>query len=55
MYFQHIKPGVRLLRMTLLRAVQVQAGVVSKKVCVAFSFVHISFSKNLVYPAYAEF
>ena len=26
-----------------------------KKVCQAFSLVHISFSKNLVYPAYAEF
>ena len=26
-----------------------------KKVCVALSFVHISFSKNLVCPAYAEF
>ena len=27
----------------------------SKKVCLAFSLVHISCSKNLVYPAYAEF
>ena len=27
----------------------------SKKVCVAFSLVHISFSKNFVYLAYAEF
>ena len=26
-----------------------------KKVCVALSLVHISFSKNLVCPAYAEF
>ena len=26
-----------------------------KKVCFAFSLVHISFSKNLVYLAYAEF
>ena len=26
-----------------------------KKVCLAFSLVHISFSKNLVYPAYVEF
>ena len=40
--------------MTLLcGAKQVQAGV--KKICQAFSLVHISFSKNLVYPAYAEF
>ena len=37
--------------MTLL---SVQAGVV-KKVCFAFSLVHISFSKNLDFPAYAEF
>ena len=28
---------------------------VVKKVCLAFSLVHISFSKNLVYPACAEF
>ena len=40
--------------MTLLSAVQVQAGVV-KKVCFAFSLVHISFSENLDFPAYAEF
>ena len=26
-----------------------------KKVCVGLSLVHISFSKNLVCPAYAEF
>ena len=26
-----------------------------KNVCLAFSLVHISFSKNLVYPAYVEF
>ena len=26
-----------------------------KKVCLAFSLVNISFSKNLVYLAYAEF
>ena len=26
-----------------------------KKVCFAFSFVHISFSRSLDYPAYAEF
>ena len=26
-----------------------------KKVCLAFLLVHISFSKDLVYPAYAEF
>ena len=26
-----------------------------KKVCIAFSLVHISFSENLVYPAYAQF
>ena len=26
-----------------------------KKISIAFSLVHISFSKNLVYPAYAEF
>ena len=36
--------------MTLLRAIKVQAGAV-KKVCLAFSLLHISFSKNLVYPA----
>ena len=30
-------------------------GKCAKKVCLAFSLVHISFSKNLVYPAYAEF
>ena len=33
--------------------IQVLAGVV-KKVFLAFSLVDISFSKNLVYPAYAE-
>ena len=26
-----------------------------KNVCLAFSLVHISFSKNLVYPGYADF
>ena len=26
-----------------------------KKVCFAFSLVHVSFSKNLDYPAYVEF
>ena len=51
---QYINPGLWLLWMTLLRAINVQAGVV-KKVCIAFSLVQISFSKNLVYPAYAEF
>ena len=39
--------------MTLLRAVRVQAGV--EKMCLAFSLVHISFSKSLVYLPYAEF
>ena len=33
--------------------IQALAGVV-KKVCLAFSLVHTSFSKNLVYLAYAE-
>ena len=37
----------------ILFNVQVQASV--QKVCSAFSSVHISFSKNLFYPAYAEF
>ena len=41
--------------MTLLfSAVQVQAGVV-KNFSLAFSLVHVSFSKNLVYLAYDEF
>ena len=26
-----------------------------KKVCLAFPLIYISFSKNLVYPAYAQF
>ena len=30
-------------------------GKCAKKVCLAILLVHISFSKNLVYPAYAEF
>ena len=49
-----MKLGLWLLQKTLLHAIQVQAGVV-KKVCLAFSLVHICFSKNLVYPACAEF
>ena len=40
--------------MTLLSAVQVQAGIV-KQVCFAFLLVHISFSENLDFPTYAEF
>ena len=40
--------------MTLLRAVGPQAGIV-KKVDQHFALVNISFSKNLVYLAHAEF
>ena len=51
--FSKLKPGLPICQMTLLRAIQIQAGV--KKVYLAFSLVHISFSENLIYPACAEF
>ena len=54
MCFQHINLGLWLLWMTLLHAIKVQAGVI-KNFALTFSLVHISFSKNLDYPAYAEF
>ena len=54
MCFQHMTLRLWLLQKTLLQAIWVQAGVV-KKVCLAFSLVLISFSKNLVYSACAEF
>ena len=39
--------------MTLLHAVHWATGRCHKKVCQAFSVVCISFSKNLIYQAYA--
>ena len=52
--FQHINLGLWLLRMTLL-VYHKGTGRWCKKVCLAFSLVHISFPKNLVYLAHAEF
>ena len=49
-YFQHIKPGLCQLRMTL----KVQPGVL-RRFALAFSLIHISFSNNLDHRAYAEF
>ena len=51
MWFQHIKPRI----MTTLNDFTTCPKGTCKKVFLAFSLVHISFSKNLVYPVYAEF
>ena len=51
--FSKLKAGLPICQMTLLRAIQIQAGV--KKVYLAFSLMQISFSENLIYPACAEF
>ena len=48
--FSKLKPGLPICQMTLLRAIQIQAGVY-----LAFSLMKISFSENLIYPACAEF